>query len=142
MQITNQSRNYLPGLVEGRFVQRDITSDGYIIAEVSATGRTLREGRLEAHDIPDAIRATADAERYSAVARVPWPIDNSATVPVRRDLLAEIGEGSNPLEQAAVLVLRDALDQVKFKRCGPVDDSVAAEELSPALKALLKALTD
>jgi hypothetical protein len=51
-------------------------------------------------------------------------------------------KGSSPLEQAAAEVLRDALDLVKFQICGPVDDTVAAEELSPALKALLKALTE
>ncbi|WP_205582866.1 hypothetical protein [Pseudomonas aeruginosa] len=142
MQITNQSRQYSPSLVAGRFVQRDVTSNSYIITEVSAAGWTLREGRLDALDIPDEVRAAADAERYSAVARVPWPLDNSAAVPVKRDLLADIGEGSSPLEQAAKQVLRDALDQVEVHPCDRGDDTVAAQALSPVLKALLKALTE
>lgn len=143
MQVIKQSRDYMPNLVWERFVRRDITSNRYIITELSAVGYLLREGRLEAKDIPDKIRATADAERYSAVARVKWPFDDSAVCPEKRDLLADIIDGgASTLEKAAAEVLRDALDQVKFKICGPVDDSVAAEELSPALQDLLKALTD
>lgn len=141
MQITNQSRNYSPSIVVGRFVQRDITSSGYIITEVSAGGWTLREGRLEACDIPDEVRALADAERYSAVARVPWPFDEELVDPADCDLLAGIGEGSTPLEKAAKLVLRAALDQVAFHLCDRGDDRVAAAELSPELSALLQALT-
>lgn len=141
MQITNQSSQYSPSLVVGRFVQRDITSNGYIITEVSAAGWTLREWRLDADDIPDEVRATADAERYSAVARVPWPFEDNADLPVKRDLLAGIGEGSSPLEQAAKLVLRNALDNVEVHPCDRGDDNVAAKGLSPEMQALLQALT-
>lgn len=60
--------------------------------------------------------------------------------PIRPNRLSY--EGSSALEQAAAEVLRDALDLVKFQICGPVDDIVAADELSPALKSLLRALTE
>ncbi|HEJ4407852.1 TPA: hypothetical protein SL557_000131 [Pseudomonas aeruginosa] len=141
MQVTNQNRKYSPSLVMDRFVQRDITSNGYVITEVSAAGWTLREGRVEADELPDEVRAKADAERYSSDARVPWPLDDNAGCPVKRDLLADIGEGSSPLEHAAKLVLRDALDRVEVHPCDRGDDAVAAKELSPELQALLQALT-
>ncbi|MCR7873197.1 hypothetical protein ACVXHM_16735 [Pseudomonas aeruginosa] len=141
MQVTNQNREYSPSLVTDRFVQRDITSNGYVITEVSAAGWTLREGRVEAGELPDEVRAKADAERYSMDARVPWPLDDNAGRTVKRDLLAGIGEGSSPLEHAAKQVLREALDRVEVHPCDRGDDAVAAKELSPELQALLQALT-
>jgi len=90
MQVTNQNREYSPSLVTDRFVQRDITSNGYVITEVSAAGWTLREGRVEAGELPDEVRAKADAERYSMDARVPWPLDDNAGRTAAKELSPEL----------------------------------------------------
>lgn len=60
---------------------------------------------------------------------------------MKRDLLASIGPESSPLEKAAKQVLREALDRAETHPCDEGDDAVAAQQLTPELKALLQALT-
>lgn len=59
---------------------------------------------------------------------------------MKRDLLASVGPDASPLELAAKLVLRKALDRVELHPCDKGDDAVAAKQLAPEMRALLEAL--
>lgn len=59
---------------------------------------------------------------------------------MRRDLLESINSGASPLELAAKLVLRKALDSVDVHPCDEGDDAVSAQHLSPEMQGLLQAL--
>lgn len=60
---------------------------------------------------------------------------------MRNDLLVNVLIDSSPLEKAAGLVLREALDGITVHPCDEGDDAVAARSLSEPLQYLLKALT-
>ena len=49
-------------------------------------GKPLREGVVMSHDLPDEIRAKADADRYSACGDVLWPINSSASAEPAQNL--------------------------------------------------------
>jgi hypothetical protein len=60
---------------------------------------------------------------------------------MRNDLLVNVLIDSSPLEKAAGLVLREALDGVTVHPCDEGDDVVAARSLPESMQHLLKALT-
>lgn len=60
---------------------------------------------------------------------------------MRNDLLATVLIDSSPLEKAAALVLREALDGISVHPCDEGDDVVAARSLPESMQYLLKALT-
>lgn len=60
---------------------------------------------------------------------------------MRNDLLVNVLIDSSPLEKAAGLVLREALDGVIVHPCDEGDDVVAARSLPESMQYLLKALT-
>ena len=60
---------------------------------------------------------------------------------MRNDLLVNVLIDSSPLEKAASLVLREALDGITVHPCDEGDDVVAARSLPESMQYLLKALT-
>lgn len=73
MKVTYQSSNYAPEKILRRYVRR--SSDGYQFCEVGQDRRyDLRQGTVEADEIPEAIRIKADALKGQYFGYVDWPI--------------------------------------------------------------------
>lgn len=64
MKITYQSNKYAPENVLKRYVRRSTAAGGYDFCEVGKDRRhDLRQGTVEADELPEAVRIAADRSR-------------------------------------------------------------------------------
>lgn len=73
MQATYTSRQYSPDKVRSRYVRR--SANGYQFCEVGDNRRyDLRQGRVDASELPASVKAAADAMAGRAFSYVDWPL--------------------------------------------------------------------
>jgi hypothetical protein len=71
MKVTYQADSYSPERIIARYVKR--VGDEYRFCEVGGERRyDLRQGTVEAHELPDAVRAEADQRAGRFPAYVNW----------------------------------------------------------------------
>lgn len=72
MKVTYQSQNYAPEKVLRRYVCHG--HDGYQFCEVGADRRyDLRQGTVDSSEIPETVKAAADARKGYWPPYVEWP---------------------------------------------------------------------
>lgn len=77
MKVTYQSRNYSPKQVKKRYVRRSV-SGAYEFCEIGQEAKfDVRQGTVEPHEIPDAVRAAADNSSGQYFGYVDWPFSQS-----------------------------------------------------------------
>ncbi len=69
---TYVSRVYATARVVKRYVRS--TARGYQWCETGAHGLDLRQGTCDGSDLPDTVRAAADAQTGQAFSYVEWPL--------------------------------------------------------------------
>lgn len=75
MEVTFKARIYSPEAVRTRYVRANIKNGDYSWCEVGSDPRwDLRQGLALAEEIPEEIRAAADALRGTWPGYVEWPI--------------------------------------------------------------------
>jgi hypothetical protein len=73
MIVTYQSRRYALERVRSRYVRRD--GQGYTFCEVGEDRRfDIRQGRVDAAELPDDVRAAADKRAGYYPSYVEWPL--------------------------------------------------------------------
>ena len=73
MKVTRQSTCYAPEKVLRRYVKKATGTHDYIWCEVGEDRRyDLRQGTVESHELPEAVRRAADENH--TVHYVDWPI--------------------------------------------------------------------
>lgn len=79
IKVTYAATRYTPSAPVTRYVRRDAIGQGYTWCEQSNLNRRydLRQGTCDASDLPDAIRAEADAARGQAFGYVLWPMEGN-----------------------------------------------------------------
>lgn len=75
MICLTQVRNYSPNMVVMRYVRKEMFGRGYVWCEVGIDRSCdLRQGTAEAHEIPEDVRAKADASVTVLPGYVEWPL--------------------------------------------------------------------
>ena len=78
MRATYTSRTYAPEHVTARYVRRCVSGE-YQFCEVGADRRyDIRQGVVDADELPDDVREAADNLCGHTFAYVPWPITEPA----------------------------------------------------------------
>lgn len=74
--VTYTAKRYKPEEIAQRYVRRDPIGDGYTWCEQWAKNKAydLRQGTCDASDLPDDVRAAADAQRKQYFGSVEWPL--------------------------------------------------------------------
>lgn len=72
MRITYTSKHYAPENVTARYVQN--RGGAYHFCETNAKRWDIRQGRVEAADLPEAVRKAADAAAGVFPSYVVWPL--------------------------------------------------------------------
>lgn len=74
MNITHQSKSYTPENVLKRYVRRTSADGGYHFCEVGKDRRyDLRQGTIDACELPEAVRVAADENYKVSMHYVDWP---------------------------------------------------------------------
>lgn len=75
MEVTFTANIYYPAAVRARYVRANIKNGDYSWCEVGSDPRwDLRQGLANADELPDDIRAAADALRGTWPGYVDWPM--------------------------------------------------------------------
>lgn len=75
MKITYQSNKYAPENVMKRYVRRSTAAGGYGFCEVGKDRRyDIRQGTVEADELPEAVRVAADENYKVSCNYVDWPL--------------------------------------------------------------------
>lgn len=74
MKITYQSRNYDPAKVMNRYVRRTCATGGYDFCEVGFHRYDVRQGTVEADELPENIRKAADEHYKVSSSYIDWPM--------------------------------------------------------------------
>lgn len=72
MRTTYQSDRYAPEIVTARYVQR--LGGEYRFCELNAARRDIRQGVVEACELPEDVRRAADAQAGYFPSYVAWPL--------------------------------------------------------------------
>jgi hypothetical protein len=72
MEVTYIAKSYKPDLPISRYVRR--SGDGYFWCEMCDGWDVVRQGTADADDVPDEIRAKADAIAGTFPSYVQWPL--------------------------------------------------------------------
>jgi hypothetical protein len=74
MKITYQSKNYTAEAILKRYVRKINAEGGYDFCEVGEDRRfDLRQGTVDADELPDSIRAAADEHYKTSRSYIDWP---------------------------------------------------------------------
>jgi hypothetical protein len=74
MKFTYCSKNCAPENVLKRYVRRICSSGGYYFCEVGEDRRfDLRQGTVEAEELPEAVRQAADEHYKVSIFYIEWP---------------------------------------------------------------------
>lgn len=77
MKITYQAESYKPELIKNRYVRKSAIDNIYYFCEVGEDRRfDLRQGIVEAHELPKDVKAAADEASYSYPSYVKWEIES------------------------------------------------------------------
>lgn len=74
MEVTYRAKSYRPEAIRVRYVRANVKGGDYSWCEVGDDRRyDLRQGLVDAHELPDDIRRAADRLRGTSPGYVEWP---------------------------------------------------------------------